>query len=99
MNTWTSGAKAELEKYLAAIRRPLEQAGADAVEVIEDLERHIEEDVAAAQLRVVTVTDLRPMLARIGEPAGSAVEMSAYTALQSVREVPSLPDAPSAKEI
>src|SRR5688572_28645258 len=99
MNTWTSGARAELERYLAAIRRPLEQAGADAVEVIEDLKRHIEADIAAARLRVVTVTDLKPMLARIGgplisttQPAGSALlEANAFTALDSPPEALSSP--------
>src|SRR5688500_8444410 len=68
MNTWTAAARDELEKYLAAIRRPLEQAGADAAEVMEDLKRHLEEEISLARLRVVTVTDLRPMLARIGQP-------------------------------
>jgi hypothetical protein len=83
MNTWTTGAKAELEKHLAAIRRPLEQAGADAAEVIDDLKRHIEADIAAAQLRVVTVTDLKPLLARIGHPwlAGTS-NTTAFTALE-----------------
>ena len=46
----------------------MEQAGADAAEVIDDIRRHVEAEVAASRLRVVTVTELKPMLARIGEP-------------------------------
>lgn len=68
MNAWTSAARDELNRFLSAIRQPLEHAGADAGEVIEDIRRHIDEEIATAQLGVVTVTELKPMLARIGEP-------------------------------
>jgi hypothetical protein len=68
MNAWTSAARDELNRFLTTIRQPLEQAGADAAEVIDDIKRHIDEEIAAAELRVVTVTELKPMLARIGEP-------------------------------
>lgn len=68
MNAWTSAAKDELNRFLDTIRQPLEQAGADAAEVIDDIKRHIDEEVAASRLGVVTVTELKPMLARIGEP-------------------------------
>jgi hypothetical protein len=68
MNTWTLAAQDELNRFLARIRQPLEQAGADAAEVIDDIKRHIDEEIAAARLRVVTVSELKPMLARIGEP-------------------------------
>ena len=68
MNTWTLAAQDELNRFLSRIRQPLEQAGADAAEVIDDIKRHIDEEIAAARLRVVTVSELKPMLARIGEP-------------------------------
>jgi hypothetical protein len=68
MNTWTLAAQDELNRFLSRIRQPLEQAGADAAEVIDDIRRHIDEEIAAARLRVVTVSELKPMLARIGEP-------------------------------
>jgi len=68
MNAWTSAARDELNRFLATIRHPLEQAGADVAEVIDDIRRHIDEEVAASRLRVVTVSELKPMLARIGEP-------------------------------
>src|SRR5688572_22420048 len=75
MNTWTLAAQDELNRFLSRIRQPLEQAGADAAEVIDDIKRHIDEEIAAARLRVVTVSELKPMLARIGEPWRREVEV------------------------
>jgi hypothetical protein len=54
MTTWTDSAKAKLEEYFTQVRRSLAASGADAGEVTEDLRRHIQEEVAARQLTVVT---------------------------------------------
>jgi hypothetical protein len=69
MMDWTNSAKTELERYCARVRESLAGSGADAAEVIDDLKRHVEAEVVAAQLRVVTEEDVRRILARIGDPA------------------------------
>ena len=68
MTTWTETARQELESYFARIRPSLQATGADADEVIEDLRRHLEAEVVAARLGVVTEEDVRRLLARIGAP-------------------------------
>ena len=68
MTEWTNSAKAELERYCSRVQESLAGSGADGQEVIDDLKRHVEAEIAAAQLRVVTAEDLRVILARIGEP-------------------------------
>jgi len=68
MTTWTTAAKAELENYFNRIRPGLSASGADPDEVIEDLRRHLDAEIAAAQLTVVSEQDVRRLLARIGAP-------------------------------
>jgi hypothetical protein len=74
MSRWTETAKARLERYFSRMRTSLAASGADADEVAEDLRRHIEEEVVARHLSVVTDEDLGQILARIGpseaEPIG-----------------------------
>jgi len=74
MTPWTEAARAELERYFARVRPTLEASGADANEVIEDLRRHLDAEVATAQLPVVTEQDVQRLLARIGAPEPPAVE-------------------------
>jgi hypothetical protein len=74
MTTWTEAARAELERYFARIRPTLEASGADASEVIEDLRRHLDAEIASANLPVVTEQDVQRLLARIGAPEPPAVE-------------------------
>lgn len=69
MADWTNSAKAALDRYCARMRESLEGSGADAIEVTDDLKRHVEAEVAAAQIRVVTEENVNHILARIGEPA------------------------------
>ena len=68
MNHWTDSAKAKLEEYFARIRQTLAASGADVNEVTDDLRRHVEEEVAARQLAVVTEQDVGSIPARIGAP-------------------------------
>jgi len=68
MTTWTEAARAELERYFTGIRPALESSGADANEVIEDLRRHLDAEVASAGLAIVTEQDVQRLLARIGAP-------------------------------
>jgi hypothetical protein len=68
MTTWTHAAKAELENYFNRIRPGLATSGADPAEVIEDLRRHLDAEVVAARLSVVTEQDVRRLLARVGAP-------------------------------
>ncbi len=68
MTKWTDSAKRALDDYFGRMRSQLYASGADAGEVIDDLGRHIDQELAAANLRVVTEQDVQQMLQRIGAP-------------------------------
>lgn len=68
MIDWTESARRTLDEFCARSRNLVAGSGADAEEVSDDLRRHVEEEVRAAQLAVVTETDVRRILARVGEP-------------------------------
>lgn len=68
MIKWTEAARRALDEYCARSKTVLAGGAADAEEVSEDLRRHVEEEVRAAQLTVVTEDDIRRIIARIGEP-------------------------------
>jgi len=68
MIEWTETARRALDDYCARSKAVLEGTGADANEVIEDLRRHVDEEVRAARLSVVTEEDIRRILTRVGEP-------------------------------
>src|SRR5512133_3053553 len=70
MSRWTDAAKMRLEQYFTNLRGSLATAGVDAEEVVEDLRRHVEEEVAARKLTVVTQQDAEQILTRIGAPEG-----------------------------
>jgi hypothetical protein len=74
MNQWTESARTALEVYFSKTRKSLESSGADVNEVIDDLRRHVEQEVAALRLTVVTEQDVKQILARVGgpEPMGQA---------------------------
>src|SRR5687768_4226950 len=65
---WTDSAKRALDDYFGQMRGKLYATGADAREVIDDLGRHIDHEIAAANLRVVTEQDVRRILGQIGTP-------------------------------
>jgi hypothetical protein len=73
MIDWTETARKILDEYCARSKTVLAGTGADADEVIEDLRHHVDEEVRAARLTVVTENDIRHILDRVGEP-GATVE-------------------------
>jgi hypothetical protein len=79
MTQWTETARRILDEYCARSKAVLAGTGADANEVIDDLRRHVDEEIHAAGLTVVTEDDIRRILNRVGEP-GSAVEPKAEAA-------------------
>ena len=77
MSEWTETARRALDEYCARSRAALAGTGADANEVIEDLRRHVEEELRNAKLSIITEEDLRRVLVRVGEPkAGAQVPTS-----------------------
>lgn len=68
MSEWTETARRVLEDYCARSRAAITGTGADADEVVEDLRRHVAEEIANSKLSVVTEEDVRRILARVGEP-------------------------------
>ncbi len=73
MIEWSESAKAELEKYLKRARSSA-GTGADAAEVLEDLRRHVHEEVAATGIKIVTEEDVRRITSRLGLPEVQAGE-------------------------
>jgi hypothetical protein len=66
MSTWTNDARLTLEGYLERNRGRAATSGADGDEVVADLRRHIEAEVSALELPVVTQDDVQRIVARIG---------------------------------
>ena len=66
MSTWTTTALQTLEGYLENNRSRYVTSGADAEEVISDLRRHVQEEVAALKLPVVTEDDVQRIVQRLG---------------------------------
>lgn len=91
MTQWTETARRTLDEYCVRSKAVLTGTGADADEVIDDLRRHVDEEIRVAGLTVVTEGDIRRILDRVGEP-GSAVEMKADAA-QSSPPPATVPDA------
>ena len=69
MIPWTETAAKMWEDFCRRTRENLHGSGADADEVLDDLRRHVEEEIRAAKLSIVTEEDMRRVLARVGEPA------------------------------
>jgi hypothetical protein len=66
MSTWTTPARERLDDYLNGSRQRAAATGADADEVAADLRHHVEEEVAALKLPVVTEHDVQRIIARTG---------------------------------
>jgi len=65
MQEWTDKAKEELQNYLENVRTNLESSGADANEVIEDFKRHIDEEIIALKLQIVTKENVEKVIANL----------------------------------
>ncbi|HOW67915.1 MAG TPA: hypothetical protein PK256_21765, partial [Verrucomicrobiota bacterium] len=72
MSEWTQAAREELERYLSRARTSLGETESETAEVIEDLRRHVEEEVGAAGLKVVTEADVSRITTRLGTPTSDA---------------------------
>ncbi|MSU57760.1 MAG: PEP-CTERM sorting domain-containing protein [Pedosphaera sp.] len=94
MSEWTETARRALEDYCARSRTALAGTGADANEVIEDLRRHVDEEVANAKLSIVTEEDVRRILARVGEP-----NVAGETPAISNRSLPSPAERPKKEKV
>lgn len=93
MKNWTSAARQKLEDYFGRVREDLRGSGADAEEVTEDLRRHIQQEVEALGLGIVTEGDVGRILARIGAPGefvreAERVPMPKSEAPASAKEIP-----------
>jgi hypothetical protein len=69
MTPWTETAAKVWEDFCRRTRDNLRDSGADTDEVVDDLRRHVEEEIRAAKLSIVTEEDMRRILSRVGEPA------------------------------
>ena len=74
MITWTYAAKEVLASYCRRTRENLRGSGADPDEVIDDLRRHVDEEILAAKLTLVTEEEIRRILGRVGDPVTPAEE-------------------------
>lgn len=68
MNTWTTAARDELERYFTRLGPWLKSTGADPAEVIDNLREHLRREIEAEQLNAVTEADVRRLLGKIGAP-------------------------------
>src|SRR5436190_2990422 len=66
MGTWTNPALERLEEYLQKSRERAQATGADPDEVAADLRQHIENEIAALNLQVVTEEDIVRIISRTG---------------------------------
>ena len=67
MTEWTDSAREAMERYLAQVEDKVAASGADPREVAEDLRRHVEQELAAANVRIATHEEVRRVLDRIGD--------------------------------
>ncbi|MBI3098970.1 MAG: PEP-CTERM sorting domain-containing protein [Planctomycetes bacterium] len=68
MTEWTASAREEVDRYLSRAADSARADGADPKEVVEDLRRHIEAEVAAAGIALLSRERLCEILARLGRP-------------------------------
>ena len=75
MSNWTTTAREALERYLEKNRANLVLADGDADEVIGDLRRHVEAEIAGLGLSTVTEQDVYRILARIGPVSTESAQL------------------------
>src|SRR5215207_1313346 len=89
MTTWTESARSTLEGHLTRMRQHLHYSGADPVEVTDDVRRHIDEEVAARKIGVVTTQDVESILRVLGLPEPP---LNGRVAGNRIEEEPTLPE-------
>lgn len=88
MNTWTTAARGELERYFARLGPWLKSTGADPSEVIDDLREHLRREIEAEQLKTVTEADVRRLLGKIGAPEPEPPPVAATATADDSRPPP-----------
>ena len=68
MCEWTESARQELQQFFLRMREQLEQSGADPDEVIDDMQRHVDEEVRKGGLQVVTRENICHITAALQVP-------------------------------
>ena len=92
MSQWTESARQAFERYCARTRQSLAGTGADAEEVIDDLRRHVDEEIRSAGLTVATEEDMERILRRVGEAAAPVETPSHSAPASSVSNPETLPE-------
>jgi len=82
MSNWTTPALERLEHYLELSRTRAAASGADADEVATDLRQHVENEVAALKLPVVTEEDVQRIIARLGTLPEAAMPVGPAPSIQ-----------------
>src|SRR4051794_9682291 len=95
MISWTQPAKEEIDNYFKSVRASLSLSGADPAEVIDDLERHIEEEIQSSRLQTVTREDVRRIVGRLGLPENAYAGANGTAVLE---KEPGLPSSPPGME-
>ncbi len=85
---WTPPALAGLERFFRARLAPDQLEGADSAELKADLHAHLEEELAQSGVSVVTLEDLRLVLARMGESLPPAIGLATPPAAQPAVAAP-----------
>src|SRR5947199_6140926 len=96
MISWTQPAKEEIDNYFKTVRASLLATGADPVEVIDDLQRHIQEEVQSSRLQTVTREDVRRIVGRLGLPDNAYAGANGRAVLE--KEPDALPPVPGKTE-
>lgn len=76
MSQWTGGANERWDQYCQNLRKRLQHTDADADEVIEDIRRHLETEIAASNLSIVTEQDIQRIVQHFGYPDGEGEQQS-----------------------
>ncbi|HUR45041.1 MAG TPA: VIT domain-containing protein, partial [Candidatus Saccharimonadales bacterium] len=85
---WTQPAKEEIDNYFRTVRASLSATGADPAEVIDDLERHIQEEIQTSRLQTVTREDVRRIVGRLGLPESAYEGANGTAVLEKEPEPP-----------
>ncbi|MBL7214610.1 MAG: PEP-CTERM sorting domain-containing protein [Phycisphaerae bacterium] len=76
MNQWTKGAEELWQQFCDNARKQLNQGDLDPDEVLDDMRRHVETEMNAKNLQVVTTDDLRKVLNCMELPPMNSVDAS-----------------------
>jgi len=87
MVDWTKSANEELDRYFARVKANLEGSEADPAEVIEDMRRHVNEEINSLQLKIVTREDIQGITARIGLPEATGTPPPEMVAPEKPKKV------------